>query len=84
MNVPHTKDHFALATARRAAAEYRARGEHEHGVVLIWGGEPYGWKNTLRDPGHERPGVLAVDEDGQVYRAEGGDDWNGARAWVVA
>lgn len=74
-----------LDTARRVAATYRARlGEHEHGVVLIWDSEAYGWKNILRDPEHERPGVLAVDEDGHVYRAEGGDDWNGARVWVVA
>nr|ULG18673.1 antirestriction protein ArdR [Serratia proteamaculans] len=53
------------------------------GVVLIWDGEPYGWKNTLRDAKAERPGAIAVDEDGGVFIAEGGDDDAGAKCWVV-
>lgn len=27
------------------------------GVVLLWEDEPYAWKDSLRDAGHERPGV---------------------------
>ena len=56
------------------AQAYRA--EHQTppgGVVLVWRGTAYGWKNELRDPGHERPGALAV----------GGDDYHGAKSWSV-
>ncbi|RMO33410.1 hypothetical protein ALQ42_05044, partial [Pseudomonas savastanoi pv. glycinea] len=40
-------------------------------------------KNELRDPESERPGSYAVDMAGLVYMAEGGDDYNGAEAWVA-
>ena len=45
--------------------------------------QAYGWKNALRDPGHERPGALAVDVDGHVWEAVGGDDYHGAKSWSV-
>lgn len=74
----------AVQEARAAAAAWRARWPgHAGGVVLVWSGEGYGWKNCLRDAGHERPGALAVDADGNVYRAEGGNDLDGASVWVV-
>ncbi|MDR6918912.1 hypothetical protein J2X66_005817 [Pseudomonas sp. 3296] len=38
----------------------------------------------MRDAGHERPSVYAVDEAGHVFIAEGGDDENGAKCWVAA
>ena len=41
-------------------------------------------KNSLRDASHERPGVYAIDEAGHVFIAEGGDEYNGAKCWVVA
>lgn len=53
------------------------------GVVLFWDGEAYAWKDSLRDAGHERPGVHAIDDAGNVFIAEGGDDYNGAKCWVV-
>ena len=64
------------------ARAYRA--EHQTppgGVVLLWGGTAYGWKNALRDAGHERPGALAVDVDGHVFQAQGGDDFLAALAF---
>jgi hypothetical protein len=51
------------------------------GVVLIWNGLAYGWKNFLRDPQDERPGAIAVGLDGTCYKATGGDDYNGAVSW---
>ncbi len=73
-----------LQAARAAATDWRTRWPgHAGGVVLVWDGAGYGWKNCLRDASHERPGALAVDADGNVYRAEGGDDQGGAMAWVV-
>ncbi|WP_413479245.1 antirestriction protein ArdR [Serratia proteamaculans] len=53
------------------------------GVVLIWEGMPYGWKDALRDVKDERPGAIAVDENGGIFIAEGGDDDMGAKCWVV-
>lgn len=74
----------AVQDARAAAEAWRARWPgHAGGVVLVWAGAGYGWKNCLRDAGHERPGALAVDADGNVYRAEGGNDLDGASVWVV-
>lgn len=57
--------------------------ERRGGVVLVWQGEVYGWKNCLRDAVHERPGAYAVDDAGHVFIAEGGGDQNGAKCWVV-
>nr|AGC70355.1 hypothetical protein pD2RT_001 [Pseudomonas migulae] len=66
------------------ATEWRTRNqEHQSGVVLLWQGAVYGWKDCLRDATHERPGVYAVDEDGHVFLAEGGNDYDGAKCWVV-
>lgn len=51
------------------------------GVVLVFGGQVYGWKNELRDPQHERPGAIAVDHAGLAWIAVGGDDQDGAESW---
>lgn len=53
------------------------------GVVLIWNGEVYGWTHILLEPRKEQPGAIAVDHEGHVFRAEGGDDYNGAKRWVT-
>ncbi len=66
------------------ATAYRADTNRVGGVVLIWSSEVYGWKDKLRDAQHERPGAVAVDADGHVFTATGGDDNNGAKHWVLA
>lgn len=66
----------------QVARQWRSRNpERTSGVVLIWRGHVYGWKNCLRDPQHEQPGSFAVDDDGCVYVATGGDPYNGAHRW---
>lgn len=72
--------HAALAAARQWRCEHP---EHHAGVVLVWDGEAYGWKDRLRTPFHERPGAYAVDSEDHVFLAEGGDHYNGAKCWVV-
>ncbi|HFF9520128.1 TPA: antirestriction protein ArdR [Serratia marcescens] len=72
-------DHVEIANKWREQNEEHA-GD---GVVLIWAGEVYGWKNCLRDAQHERPGAIAVDADAHVFIAEGGNDYDGAKRWVV-
>lgn len=53
---------------RVTAARWRASNqEHRGGVVLVWDGVVYGWKNELRDAESERLGVYAVDNAGAHY-----------------
>lgn len=54
------------------------------GVVLIFNGVAYGWKNKLRDPQCEQPGAIAIDESGNHWLADGGDSYNGAERWELA
>ena len=71
-----------LEKIRRLAATWRERNPQcSEGIVLIFRGRAYGWKNALRDPNHEKPGVYAVDAAGAVFRAIGGDAYNGAAGW---
>ncbi|HAU9357964.1 TPA: antirestriction protein ArdR [Escherichia coli] len=58
--------------------------EHaDSGVILIWDGKVYCWKNILRAPQHERPRVIAVDTEENVFIAESGNEYDGAKCWVV-
>lgn len=68
------------------AANWRAEQPENRaktGVVLIWQGEVYGWKDKLMDAAHEQPGAVAVDVAGHVFVAEGGDADSGAKCWVA-
>lgn len=60
--------------------------EYQCGVVLIWQAHclisAYGWKDSLRDPQDEKPGAFAVDVDGCIFQAEGGNDYDGAKRWI--
>lgn len=68
----------------RLAARWRSDNPgHEEGVVLIWNGQVYGWKNNLRNAEHEQPGAIAVDPEGHLFVAEGGNDYDGAKCWVA-
>lgn len=78
------QDRGAEILARLAAKHWRTSNQgRPGGVVLVWDGAVYGWKNSLRDAAQERPGAYAVDEDESVFIADGGDDDNGAKCWVV-
>jgi len=73
----------SIADLRQIAQVWRKNNQEQSGgIVCIWERSAYCWKNELRDPGHERPGVYAVLEDGQVFVAEGGDYSNGAKQWA--
>lgn len=71
--------------ARRIAAEYRlAEPECAHGWWMWLPGEaqPCGWTARPKPiASHYAPGVLAVDENGKVLVATGGDDYHGAQEW---
>ena len=73
------------ATNQQIAVAWRAtqpEPRRSSGVVLVWDGQVYGWKDALREPQHERPGAVAVDVNGRVWIAEGGNDANGAKQWL--
>lgn len=69
---------------RSIAGAWRFQGGEsyaDNGFVLIYDGEAYGWKEKLRDPIREKPGVIAVDVQGLIYQAQGGNDYDGAERW---
>lgn len=53
---------------------------HPHG---LYGLPSHGWKSTLREPEAECPGALAVDIDGHIFEALGGNDYDGTKCWVA-
>lgn len=72
------------ASLRAIASQWRAKNpERRGGVVLIWQKSVYGWKNCLRDAAHEQPGAYAVDAAGHIFIAAGGNEYEGAKCWVV-
>ncbi|WP_257111233.1 hypothetical protein [Pseudomonas ficuserectae] len=75
-----------ISEALRATARKWRNANQDHcgGVVLIWQGAVYGWKDSLRDASDESPGVYAVNETDHIFIAEGGDECNGAKCWVAA
>jgi len=68
---------------RAIAKKWRVQNQHNTGVVLIFSGSVYGWKNCLRNADHEQPGAFAIDADGQIFVAEGGNSYEGAKSWAV-
>lgn len=69
---------------QETAAKWRSKQSETRantGVVLIWEGKVYGWKNELRDPGDEKPGAIAVDVAGAAWKAQGGNNHDGAERW---
>lgn len=76
-----------LVKVRVIASRYRASNRGDEavmGFVLVYLGRAFGWKRYLDRPESVCPGVFAVDRDGVVYEATGGDDERGARRWVEA
>lgn len=70
---------------RRIASEWRAQQPEPRrstGIVLVFDGVVFGWKDKLRDPHQERPGAIAVDIDGRCWVAQGGNDYDGAAQWA--
>jgi len=52
------------------------------GVFVIYNNEVEGWMCDLRDPYKYIPGCIAVDENGNQWVAQGGNDYDGAQKWV--
>ncbi|ALO46600.1 hypothetical protein [Pseudohongiella spirulinae] len=65
----------------KAARKFRKDYCLQGGVVLIYNGQIYGWKDKVRSPCSEKPGAVAIDERGNRWIAAGGDPYNGAEKW---
>lgn len=71
-----------MANTVEIAKQYRnSNPGKEGGVVLVYEGQAYGWKDELRDPQSEKPGAFAVDTKGHIWRAVGGNNYDGAEWW---
>lgn len=73
-----------LEQAIKLAEAYRREEVQDDGIVLVYAGQVYGWKNELREPHQERPGALAVSARNCVWLAYGGNDQDGAKSWELA
>lgn len=73
----------SIEAAQTAAQSWRSEYEctGRGGVIVIHDGLVQGWVNSLRNPDHWMPGCIAVSEEGQIWIAEGGNDYDGAKAW---
>lgn len=67
----------SLAATWRETMGYIGKG----GVVVVFDGVANGWMNELRDPQNWQPGCIAADEAGNVWIAQGGNDYDGAERW---
>lgn len=77
-----------LQKAALTAAKYKASQVHlpAGGFVILWRGKATGWSDDLSRPRYNRPGCIAISTlgvDGPIYKATGGDYWNGASEWSV-
>lgn len=71
-------ENVSAAQRWREKCDYVGRG----GVVVVLDGEVQSWVNALRNPGHWRPGCVAVDETGRSWTAVIGSEQHGALLWL--
>lgn len=73
-----------MAKMLEAASNFRAYNDiPSGGIILFSNNEPYAWRDRVRNPETELPGVIALDESGNQWIAEGGDGYNGAERWTA-
>jgi hypothetical protein len=65
----------------KIANRFWKENNYKGGVVIIFNAEVGGWMNELRDPQRWVPGCIAIDIDGNEWRATGGNDYDGAARW---
>ena len=68
-----------LEQAIELAESYRRKEGIDGGIVLVYAGQVYGWKNELREPHQERPGALAVSARNCVWLGSSQNSENKAR-----
>jgi hypothetical protein len=74
------KIHASLLTL----AQMFRKGRDLHpteGWVIFYSGKPFGWNATLNPANEYRPGCLAINANGELRMASGGNNENGAERW---
>ena len=75
---------MAIAHKRSMGDDCIGRAKRQGGVLLTdCFGEVCGWRDKLRDPQTEKPGSFAIDKDGQIFEARGGNEYDGAERWEL-
>ncbi|VAW65863.1 hypothetical protein MNBD_GAMMA11-3440 [hydrothermal vent metagenome] len=72
-------DLLTLAFEWRKSNGYIDKG----GVIVLLDYEIQGWVDLLRNPEHWEPGCIAITEDGTLYKAIGGNSYDGADRWQI-
>jgi hypothetical protein len=55
--------------------------DRTNGVVIVYGNHAAGWCKSLPRAASWPPGCVAVTENGQEYKAVGGNEQDGAEWW---
>lgn len=63
------------------AKEFKVAIDQSGGVVFFYENTPYCWREELGTATTEKPGVIAIFDDGSRYIAVGGNDYDGAENW---
>jgi hypothetical protein len=74
-----------MKSLHKKAQEWRNKWKNkigEGGVVVFFEGKVESWIDELRNPESYAPGCIAVDGEGNQWKATGGDSYNGANEWV--
>lgn len=74
---------MSINNAIAAAREYFAVAEEWAGYFIFFEGLTAGWVRHLDRPQSWQPGSLAVSRAGEVYRAMGGNSYDGASHWQI-
>lgn len=72
-----------IKTLKNRAEKFRQSLVHKPagGVVVFYNGKAVSWVNELRNPESWEPGVIAMNAEGNFWRATGGDARSGAKEW---
>lgn len=71
----------AAAQLLATANAWRITKNYTDGVVVIFDGAVNGWVDELRDPNHWAPDCIAVNTQGELWIAAGGNAHDGAARW---
>lgn len=77
-DIDASTDPVSLAKSWREKHGYVGRG----GVVIVFNGIADSWVYELRNAHHQRPGCIAVDEQGKTWTSIGGTEHGGALMWL--
>lgn len=70
-----------MTSVTKISAGYRKKAAQHHDILVVYDDEIAGWMDDLCDPGSWALGSIAINEQGQQWRAVGGATHCGASEW---